>query len=303
VRTTRGTGLKAVARLGRRGGAALAVAAGWSMVLTGPAGAATGGLDQGGKSARTGTDSKLQDITAMVGSTSPGRSRGSGPSRCTYTPGRPSTTAGLKVSWELGKEPFKFVESNGSTRLLYGRRCGGGETTWVWVPQASPRELAEVSADSVRQRLPAPRAVFSPDPTDAGVVVQLPMWFAIPANQWTEVSETASVPGLSATVTARPMSLRFEPGDGSQAVKCRGPGLRWRPGMPEPAKAPACSHTYRDASSVAPGGTAWSTRLSITWRVSWTSSTGAGGSLGTLTTSQAYPVRVREIQAIETGDG
>jgi hypothetical protein len=303
VRTARWTGLKVPARLGRRGGAALAAAAAGSILLTGPAGAETGGLSQGRMSARTGADPKLQDITAMVGSASPGRSRGGGSSRCTYTPGRPSATAGLKVSWELGEEPFKFVESSGSTRLLYGRRCDGGETTWVWVPQASPRELAEVSADSVRQRLPLPRAIFSPDPSDAGVVVQLPMWFAVPAAQWRAVSETASVPGISATVTARPVSLRFEPGDGSAPVVCRGPGLRWRSGMREPAKAPACSYTYRDASSVAPGGAAWSTRLSITWRVSWTSSTGVGGSLGSLTTSQAYPVRVREIQALEGGEG
>jgi len=153
----------------------------------------------------------------------------------------------------------------------------------------------------VRDKLPVPRAVFSPDVTGqaARAVVHLPLWFAVTPGQWAPVSATASIPGLAATVTARPVWLAFEPGDGGAAVSCTGPGPRYRPGMPEPARPPDCSYTYRDASTTAPGGTTWPARLSIRWQVSWSATNGDSGSLGPLTTTAGYPVPVQEIQAIE----
>jgi hypothetical protein len=72
--------------------------------------------------------------------------------------------------------------------------------------------------------------------------------------------------------------------------------------MREPAKPPACSYTYRDASVAAPGGSRWPARLSIRWQVSWTATNGAGGGLGPLTTSSTYAVPVHEIQAIEAAN-
>jgi hypothetical protein len=173
-----------------------------------------------------------------------------------------------------------------------GERAGIGV-----VRQASPRELADNAYETVRDRLPLPRGVFSPELGDA--VVHLPLWFAVPDGQWTPVAASASIPGLTAVVTATPVQLVFEAGDGSSPVACAGPGPKFRPGMREPASPPACSFTYRDASSVAPGGRAWPASLSIRWQVTWSASTGAGGSLGGLTTTAAYGVPVGEIQAIE----
>jgi hypothetical protein len=178
------------------------------------------------------------------------------------------------------------------------RNCGGDET-WIWVLRAEPRDLAAAGLDTVREKLPRPHAVFSPSVLDAPAVVNLPQWFAVPAAQWRPVSGTAGVPGLSATVTATPRILSFDPGDGHRQVSCRGPGPRWRPGTPEPAQPPPCSYTYRDASSVAPGGRAWPARLSIHWDVTWTATNGDGGSLASLTTTQAYAIPVREVQAVE----
>jgi hypothetical protein len=69
--------------------------------------------------------------------------------------------------------------------------------------------------------------------------------------------------------------------------------------MAEPATPPACSYTYTNASSSAPGGGAWSGRVSIRWRIAWTATNGQGGVLDALSTSSTYELAVGERQAVE----
>ena len=47
------------------------------------------------------------------------------------------------------------------------------------------------------------------------------------AATWRPLTATASAAGLTATVTAKPMSLTFDPGDGSPSQSCVGPGRPW----------------------------------------------------------------------------
>jgi hypothetical protein len=262
-----------------------------------PSRADTSGLDRGGglrsgAQAATATEPGLPEIIASVRDAGADSASSGRASPCTWRrPGKADAAA-------IGKAPPELLNEDGSRRVLYLRTCED-EETWIWVLQAEPRELAAASLDTVREKLPKPDAIFSPPLRSASAVVNLPQWFAVPVAQWRPVSGTAEVPGLSATVTATPRTLSFDPGDGHRPVSCRGPGPRWRPGTPEPAHAPACSYTYRDASSVAPGGRAWTARLSVRWAVAWTATNGDGGSLGTLTTTQSYAMPVREIQAVE----
>jgi hypothetical protein len=242
-------------------------------------------------------DPTLDELVAMVAGGGRGSSGGSGGG------------SGPKCVWTLAVDYFAFgqplahterEDPDGTKAVLYMRECAGLAPALVWVRQASPQELAAIAVDMVRDRLPAPQGLFSPKLNpDAAPVVHLPLWFAVSGGQWAPVSATAAIPGLSATVTAQPTQLVFEPGDGAAAVSCAGPGPVFRPGMAEPATPPACSYTYGDASSVAPDGHGWPASLSIQWEVTWSASSGAGGSLGPLTTATGYAVPVREIQAIE----
>ncbi|WP_243408105.1 hypothetical protein [Frankia canadensis] len=189
------------------------------------------------------------------------------------------------------------VEPDGSRSRLYARVCGDQIVTWQWLRTARVGDAVASVASEVRRRLPAPRGRFSPDLT-VGAVARLPLWFAVP-GQWSTVSVSAQVPGASVTVTATPTVLRFDPGDGSPSVSCAGPGPVFVPGMPEPSRPPACSYTYRSASTVAPDGQAWPATLAVDWTVTWAASNGDHGDLAGLTTKTQVPVVVREIEAVE----
>jgi hypothetical protein len=58
-------------------------------------------------------------------------------------------------------------------------------------------------------------------------------------------------------------------------------------------------YAWHHASSTSRSGT-WPTRSTWEWAVTYSSSTGAGGSLAPLTTTSTQPVTVREIQALVT---
>ncbi|EFC82850.1 hypothetical protein [Parafrankia sp. EUN1f] len=190
------------------------------------------------------------------------------------------------------------VEGDGTRSRLYARVCAGQIAQWRWVHVSDHGAAAAELAQEVRRRLPAPWGRFSPDLITTSAVVHVPLWFAVPGGQWSPVDASARTPEVTLTVTATPVALRFEPGDGARSVTCPGPGEVYAPGAPEPEHPPACSYTYTDASSIAPGGV-WSARLLIDWEVTWAASDGQTGTLPPMATVAAVPVVVREIQAIE----
>ena len=79
--------------------------------------------------------------------------------------------------------------------------------------------------DSVRRQLPEPVPVIAPaDRNDDGFAyVQLHTYFWVEqrAGQWATVTATSSVPGLSLTVTAEPVRMVVDTGDGGR-VECAG---------------------------------------------------------------------------------
>lgn len=151
--------------------------------------------------------------------------------------------------------------------------------------------------------LPVPTPQRSPEQTLADgrstTFVQLPTWFFIPADQWKPVSVTAVVGGVSATVTATPTTLTFDPGNGDAPVSCTGPGRAWVQGQDDNlAHAPGgCDYTYTKTTFGYPGGMLNAT-YTITWAVSWSGSDGASGTYPDKTTSSTATFAVAEAQAV-----
>ena len=145
-----------------------------------------------------------------------------------------------------------------------------------------PAALAREAAQRLELRTPA--IGMNPAP-DRDQLVNLRTWLWVTRRSWTPQQATASVPGVSATVVARPAR-----------VVCRGPGTPYDPARP--AREPGCGYMYRRSSAGAPEGRLLVT-ATITWNVSW-SATGVtgGGSLPAASRSTQVPVRVAEIQAL-----
>lgn len=111
---------------------------------------------------------------------------------------------------------------------------------------------------------------------------------------WHALSATASLRGVSATVTARPVELDFDPGNGSPAVSCSGPGRPWvhSDGNAAPADG-ACGYQYVTVSS----GPITSTQT-IVWQISWTGTGGTGDELPALSTSTSGQLQVLQVQTV-----
>jgi hypothetical protein len=212
------------------------------------------------------------------GSGGAGGSDGGG--RCTYT------LDTLPYPPPVGSAP-------GSGRY-YDTVCSGNLVGLVWVPNNQPAVAPMVLARRAYRFLPLPApGVRTNPPVGRAQLVNLPTWLWLDPATWGARSATASVPGLSATVTAVPVSVTWTMGDGGRVV-CRGPGTAYDPKRPEAAQHPTCSYTYRHAAD------AYQVTATTTWRVTWVAH-GApdGGTLPPLArSSPATPLRVVEVQAI-----
>lgn len=204
----------------------------------------------------------------------------------------PGAGAGQAGAWYLWQ-----CSGNGARDALYrppvwiadGQRVPGGNGP-------SPAELADVA----RRQLRLPDPAISASPVGEQLV-NLPTWLWL-AGDWGAVRAMASVPGVTATAEAVPVSVAWDMGDGSSVV-CHGPGTPYPPGDDPAAASPDCGHTYRVSSSGEPGGT-FPVTATVTWTVTWTG-TGPdgpqGGTFAGLTTTGAAAFPVGESQALVTG--
>ena len=198
-------------------------------------------------------------------------------------------------------EVTKVVGS--TTYRLYDYTCFDREpaTTYHWIPEVSTTTLAQQASSVVYENIPAPWGNFAP-PAHRGVV-KLGTWIWVNPLMWIPIRATAWVPTpagpIAVTTTATPKELIFDPGDGALGtgeVTCRGPGIPWIEAFGDSLPSP-CMYTYQHASAKAQNGM-FRAKVSIEWEVTWVSSLGARGSLGTVTLDAHHNMVVREIQGL-----
>ncbi len=189
----------------------------------------------------------------------------------------------------------------------YYRYCSDGTASFVWVPNpgigvpprvptVTPAELAQEASD----RLPLSRPTIRRSPNqdlryqgDPYTWVNLWTWFWTDPASYKRLTQTVQVGGVFATVTARPVGLLFDAGDGSTPVRCDGPGRAWTERDGNAAPASGCGFAYSHVTD----GTVL-TRVAILWQVSWSGSGGAGGVLPQLQTQTTAPLRVLQAQVV-----
>lgn len=254
-------------------------------------------------------DTNVSDNGADGASTKPvsSGSRGSADSgpRCTYTP-----DDGARAG---GRAPVVFTahaNMESGQGQWYSKICDDGTVEMVWVPNGSPApgRGQVVTAAQLAQRaynrlqLPMPEVGFNPrrsSSAGAATLVTIPTWFWV--EDWSGASQRTRAGVVWAEVTAEPVSTEWYPGDGSGPVLCAGAGVAWRPGMDESGS--SCKYTYPRSSANRPGNR-YVGRVVVTWRVTWTGSGGAGGTLPLMSREREFPIAVMERQTVVvTGQG
>lgn len=177
-----------------------------------------------------------------------------------------------------------------------------------WVPTGdTPKEPLAVSpkilAEYAYDELPVPSTELTMAP-EGTTKVNLPTWVWLDRAKFKKVSVTASIPGsgLSATTTAEPMSLSIDPGTKDAETYPASGGCPIEDGkIGEPrAKGtpadtmPPCGVRYLRSS----GDGSYNLQATLTWKISWTSTTGEGGDLPAGEFGADQQVAVEEIQSI-----
>ncbi|MET7292385.1 hypothetical protein ABZS79_09605 [Streptomyces griseoloalbus] len=172
-------------------------------------------------------------------------------------------------------------------------------------PQYEEAITPEILAALAYQHIQLPDTEVSLKP-EGTTKVNLPTWAWLDKTVFDEVQATAaiSVPGftLQATTTAKPVSLKLEPGtDDAETYPASGEcsinddssiGEPYAKGKAD--KTPPCGITYLRSS----GNGTFRLQATITWDIAWTGTDGAGGDLPDGTFGNDQAVTVQEIQSI-----
>ncbi|WP_326786198.1 hypothetical protein [Streptomyces sp. NBC_00151] len=173
------------------------------------------------------------------------------------------------------------------------------------VPPVRNAVTPQVLAELAYNRLTLPDTKVTLAPRDI-TKVNLPTWAWLDKATFTDVSVTASlnVAGLdiSATTTAKPVSLTLDPGTSDAETypasgECR---LNDDDSIGEPyakgktGETPPCGIKYLRSS----GDGTFKLRATITWNVTWTGTGGAGGDLPDGTFGTTQDITVQEIQSV-----
>ena len=241
-----------------------------------------------------------------------GGSGGGDVATCTAADGTVGPVGYARVPQDIMTDQQKaYAADNGGT--YYWKTCGGQDANRsgsflagaTFLPNGSGGaaapvvDAARLAQEALQQvPLPAPKIAMAPG-GDIPLLVNLPTFLWIDRAQWRPVSASASAGGVTSTVTAVPQRVVWDMGQGD-SLACNGPGEPYVPSLPDDAQPSDCIFTYR-ASSARTSDKTFKVTATVEWRVSWTASGAAGGGdLGISRRTSSTPVRVAEIQVLNT---
>ncbi|MEV0981268.1 hypothetical protein [Streptomyces sp. NPDC049915] len=162
---------------------------------------------------------------------------------------------------------------------------------------------AKVLAEYAYDELPIPETKVNMAPAGTSTV-NLPTWIWLDKADFHKVSVTASLPGtgLSATTTAEPVSLHIDPGTSdAETFPASGDCTFTGGSIGEPYakgkanQTPPCGVRYLRSTGA---NGSYALKATVTWKITWTSTTGEGDRLPDGTFGATQNVTVREIQSV-----
>lgn len=245
-------------------------------------------------------------------STPPGTGNGGGPSEpdpCAKYP-EPFHTS---CATNTGQQCLDLYDTYSGTlsfddlnQILQDNGCP--TLTQAQAPPPSPATLAQQAAASFDLAVPSGARSPSQNIDFHGYsdsYVGLWTWFWSSTTEWVNCGGTCTATardgGNYATVTAKPVSLTLDPGDGAPAVSCAGPGVPWRSsyGNDAPSSDGGCGYQYRTVTGPGYDHPVTATQT-ITYQLTWTGSGDTSGTLTSKTTTTAGKLNVLQIQTVVT---
>jgi hypothetical protein len=168
-------------------------------------------------------------------------------------------------------------------------------TRWIWLP-GRPDTVVIDPVTLVYQaigemRLAPPLVRTAPAPGQVGLV-NMPVWLWVTRseNTWGPIVRSASVPGLTVTVTAKVKAINWSMGDGN-TVRCEGPGTPYTKAMGVKGS-PTCGHRYTTTSRKLPN-CKYPVTAVAQWDINWASTLGDTGQIS-LTQHAGTQLRIGE---------
>jgi hypothetical protein len=138
--------------------------------------------------------------------------------------------------------------------------------------------------------------------------VGVPTWLWVDSAGWVPKSATAAVGTRSVTVTATPVNVAWDMGDGSSGVTCPGPGVPFNSADP---MHPPCGYTYQKSSigqsqqGPSPNDRFFHVQGQVTFTLHWVCQGNCDQPAGDLADmpwpTTAMPLRVFEVQTVNVG--
>ncbi|RRO17100.1 hypothetical protein EIL87_12320 [Saccharopolyspora rhizosphaerae] len=121
-------------------------------------------------------------------------------------------------------------------------------------------------------------------------------WFWTDPSTWRPQRQRVEAGPVWAEVTATPVRLAMEPGDGTAPVSCTGPGTPYERSFGVHSPSPDCDVVY-ERPSAGPVSAQWSITWEVTWR-GWTGGSPTGGVLPPMTSRAQTQLVIAEAQAL-----
>lgn len=274
---------------GRVAGAMVGAVVAVLLLIAGPVAAAP---NQGGGTSVSGAGTSDGGVVEVAGGGGAGGGGNGGGRtstiRCRYFEVANEALDGWRIALVAGAEVSSLLPGN-----LYWKICtdtATGDAPSLDVvdpagpnPAAVARLLAQQALAQLRVTPPSPRS----NPAGGIAVINVATWLW--TDGWTPLQRSASAAGVTATITATPLDVTWEPGDGGEAVVCAGPGIAYDLARPASEQSTDCAITYRRAAG------RFTVVATQRWSVTYTATNGQSGDLGVVNSTASMPIDVHQL--------
>lgn len=178
-------------------------------------------------------------------------------------------------------------------------RISDGEQVGWLVGLDQPVPLTDWVVETARSQLELDLPEVATSPPRGGVqLVGVPVWFWLANGE--PVSTTASIPNLSATLTASPGPTRISI-EGTDArtgetveptaFECADGGRPWVEGRDDPRADGPCSHRFTTNGTFTVDAT-------VGWTLAWTATNGQTGTLPAVERTTSFTITIQEGQSV-----